>query len=211
MTTVLRSALILAIALGWATSMQAQTIDTPWRVTFFPAGSLVGTEGDQPTTAELDSFTLGGSVSFALSRFFSIEGELSGGVGREQDLEFGNGAVRADSPSTLLYNANLVFNTRDRRHTVVPYLTGGLGGVTLFSESALGIDDTEHRLAGNVGGGLAFTFGRWGVRGDYRLFVVDGADDAATFLGGEARYAHRVYGGLTVDLGPSTPARGSRR
>lgn len=210
MTTTLRSALVFAITLVWATALQAQTPETPWRVTFFPAGSLVGTEGDQPATAGLDTFTMGGSVSLALSRFFSIEGELSGGIGREQDLQYGSGALRTDSPSTLLYNANLIFNTRDRRHTVVPYLTGGLGGVTLFSESALGIDDTEHRLAGNVGGGLAFTFGRWGLRGDYRLFVVDGADDATAFLGEEARYAHRVYGGLTVDLGSSTPARGSR-
>lgn len=211
MTRTRRAAFVFAIALAWASAVHAQTFETPWRVTFFPAGSLMATEGDQVTTTALDTFTLGGSLSFPLSRLFAVEGELSGGIGREQDLSFGGTAVRTDSPSTLLYNANLVFNTRERGHAVVPYLTAGVGGVALFSESSVDIGETEHRLAGNVGGGVAFSFGRWGLRGDYRLFVVEGADDASAFLGEDARYAHRLYGGLTVDLGPATPARSSRQ
>ena len=211
MTFTRHTLLAFILTLGFTSVTHAQPADSPWRVTFFPTGSLIATESSQTTTTALDSFTLGGSVSFALSRLFAIEGELSGGIGRAQDLTFGGASVRADSPSSLLYNANLVFNTRDRGHTVVPYLTGGVGGVTLFSESSVGIGATEHRLAGNVGGGVTFSFGRWGLRGDYRLFVVDGAEDASPFLGESARYAHRVYGGLTVDLGSQTPSRASRQ
>ena len=52
--------------------------------------------------------------------------------------------------------------------------------------------------------------GGGGVRGDYRLFSVDGTSDAPAFVGSETRYAHRVYGGLTFDFGNAAGAHASR-
>lgn len=194
-----------------ATSAEAQTRKSPWEVTFFPAGSLIATEGTSGGTADFDDYTVGGSFSYAFSRVFAIEGELSGGIGRDQDVRFASGAQhRGTTPSTALYNANLVAHLRGRDRAVVPYVTGGLGGVTLFSRADFGVAEDDHYLAGNLGGGLKVSFGRWGVRGDYRLFAVDGTSDAPTFVGSETRYAHRVYGGLTIDFGHAAGAHANR-
>jgi hypothetical protein len=66
---------------------------------------------------------------------------------------------------TVLHNASLVAHERGRDRAVVPYLTGGVGGVTLLSRADLGLVEDDQYLAGN---GLEFSLGRWGVRGDYR-------------------------------------------
>ncbi len=202
---------VLALAgLVVATSAEAQSQKSPWEVTFFPAGSLIATGGTGAATADFDDYTLGGAFSYAFSRVFAIEGELSGGIGRDQEVRFASGAQhRGTTPSTVLYNANLVTHLRGRDRAVVPYVTGGLGGVTLFSRADFGLVDDGHYLAGNVGGGLKVSFGRWGLRGDYRLFAVDGTSDAPAFVGSDTRYAHRVYGGLTIDFGSAASTRAS--
>ena len=63
---------------------------------------------------------------------------------------------------------------------VVPYVTGGIGGLTLFDTATLGITDTRTFLTGNVGGDVKWfnRTGRWGLRGDYR-FVAVRSDDRA--------------------------------
>ena len=58
------------------------------------------------------------------------------------------------------------------RSSVVPYVTGGVGGLSLFEKASLGINDTETFLTGNVGGGVKWYTGRWGLRGDYRFIAV---------------------------------------
>ena len=85
--------------------------------------------------------------------------------------------------------------------SVVPYVTGGVGGLTLFDRRALVIDDAETFLTGNVGGGVNWYAGRWGLRGDYRFITVQSKDDAPAFFGQETRYGHRVYGGVLLNIG----------
>ena len=58
----------------------------------------------------------------------------------------------ASSPNLLNYSGNLVISAPNRS-SVVPYLTGGVGGLTLFERRNLVVDDTETFLTGNVGGG----------------------------------------------------------
>jgi hypothetical protein len=87
------------------------------------------------------------------------------------------------------------------RSAIVPYATGGVGGLSLFHRASLGINDTETFLTGNVGGGLKWFHGRWGLRGDYRFLAVRSKDDAPSFFGRETRYGHRVYGGILVNTG----------
>ena len=50
-------------------------------------------------------------------------------------------------------------------------MTGGVGGLSLFDKADLGISDTETFLTGNVGGGVKWYTGRWGLRGDYRFIA----------------------------------------
>jgi hypothetical protein len=62
----------------------------------------------------------------------------------------------------------------------------------------LGITSNTTFLTGNVGGGARWFAGRhWGVRGDYRLTLVDGKESAPAFFGRDSvRYGHRVSAGL---------------
>jgi hypothetical protein len=76
----------------------------------------------------------------------------------------------------------------------VPYVTGGIGGLTMLQRASLGVNSAETFLTGDVGGGLKWYApnGRWGVRGDYRFIAVRSRDDAPAFFGQETRYGHRV-------------------
>jgi len=86
------------------------------------------------------------------------------------------------------------------RSGVAPYVIGGIGGLSLFDTDGLGITDTETFLTGNVGGGVKWVHGVWGLRGDYRFLAVRSNDDAPAFFGRETRYGHRVYGGVLINL-----------
>jgi opacity protein-like surface antigen len=85
--------------------------------------------------------------------------------------------------------------------SVVPYATGGIGGLTFFERPAAGVNDTTTFLTGNAGGGVKYYINnRWGLRGDYRFFAVRSKDDAPSFFGGETRYGHRLYGGIVLNV-----------
>ena len=72
--------------------------------------------------------------------------------------------------------------------------------MSLFQKQSLGINDTTTFLTGNVGAGVKWYSGRWGLRGDYRFVAVQSKDDAPAFFGQETRYGHRVYGGVIVNV-----------
>ena len=98
------------------------------------------------------------------------------------------------------YSGNVVVNAANRS-SVVPYVTGGIGGLTLLDKASLGIADSDTFLTGNVGGGVKWFNGRWGLRADYRFIAVQSKDDAPSFFGQETRYGHRVYGGVLINAG----------
>jgi hypothetical protein len=128
-----------------------------------------------------------------------VEGEVSGGIGVSQDLRFGGLTADRKTPHILNYSGSLVVSAANRS-AVVPYVTGGIGGLSLFERASLGIGDTESFLTGSVGGGVKWYAGRWGLRGDYRFVGVQSRDDAPAFFGKETRYGHRVYGAVLVNV-----------
>ena len=79
-------------------------------------------------------------------------------------------------------------------------VTGGIGGLSLFERASLGINNTESFLTGNVGGGVKWYAGRWGLRGDYRFIGVQSKDDAPAFFGQETRYGHRISAALILNV-----------
>lgn len=173
-------------------------------ITLYPVGGLFATEGEAPGQPSFGDFSPSAALAVRLTRFVSLEAELGGGVGLEQDLDFEGGSLgTVSSPSMLNYSGNLVVNLFNPEARVVPYVAGGLGAITLFDEPSLGLEDTEHYFAANLGAGITAMFGRWGLRGDYRLYAVDPGDAAPGFLGADTRYAHRVTAGLVVSLSPS--------
>ena len=125
---------------------------------------------------------------------------MSGAIGLSQTMQVGTFTVDEKSPHLLNYSGNLVVSAPTGT-SVVPYVTGGVGGLTLFERRALVVDDAETFLTGNVGGGVNWYAGRWGLRGDYRFIAVQSKDEAPAFFGQETRYGHRVYGGVLLNIG----------
>lgn len=168
-------------------------------VTIIPGGGTFFTEGKDTQGPSFGNYELGGALGVNFNRFVGVEGEISGSLGVTQDLQVGGADSSLKTPNLLNYSGNLVVSAANGSR-VVPYVTGGIGGLSLFERPALGIVGTETFLTGNVGAGLKWYSGRWGLRGDYRFVGVRSKDDAPEFFGQETRYGHRVYGGVILNV-----------
>ena len=198
------AAFIAAIGLTGASHAQAQTREsTPGpgtvEVTVIPGGGTFFTEGKDTQGPSFGNYDLGGGVTVNFNRFVGVEGEVSGALGISQSLDFAGATSDIKTPHILNYSGNVIVSAANRS-SVVPYVTGGIGGLNLFERANLGINDTETFLTGNVGGGLKWYSRRWGLRGDYRFIAVQSKDDAPAFFGQETRYGHRVYGGVILNV-----------
>ena len=195
--------LLTVTAIGAATPAFAQeSAPGPGKVviTIIPAGATFFTEADNNTLGpSFGSYDLGGSVSVNFSRYVGLEGEVSGALGVSQSLQVGTVTLDERSPDSLNYSGNLVISAPNRS-SVVPYLTGGVGGQTVFERTVLSVNESTTFLTGNVGGGISWYAGRWGLRGDYRFIAVQSKDDAPAFFGRENRYGHRVYAGVLLNV-----------
>ena len=170
------------------------------QVTIIPGGATFFTEGKNSQGPSFGNYDLGAGLAVNFNRYIGIEGEVSGALGIAQDLQLGGATANLKTPNLLNYSGNLVLYAPNRS-SVVPYVTGGIGGLSAFERPGLGINNTETFLTGNVGGGLNWYAGRWGLRGDYRFVAVRAKDDAPDFFGQETRYGHRVYGGVILNVG----------
>jgi hypothetical protein len=168
-------------------------------VTIIPGGATYFTEGKDTRGPSFGNYDLGGSVTVNFNRHVGVEGEVSGSLGISQSLEFDGLTSDAKTPNFLNYSGNVVLSL-PTGSSVVPYVTGGVGGLSMFEKAGLGIHDTQTFLTGNVGGGVKWYSGRWGLRGDYRFVGVQSKDDAPNFFGQETRYGHRVYGGVILNV-----------
>jgi len=169
------------------------------QVTIIPGGATFVTEGQSALGPSFGNYQLGGAVAFNVNRYVAIEGEVNEALGLSQDLQLGGLTSNLKSPNLLNYSGNLVVYAR-HYGGVVPYATGGIGSLIAFKRTEVGIDDTETFLTGNVGGGLNWYAGRWGLRGDYRFIAIGSQNDAPAFFGQQTRYAHRVYGGVLLNI-----------
>ena len=193
---------VISVAGSTAASAQESSGPGPGRVvvSIIPAGGMFFTEAKDTGAPSFGNYDLGGAVTFNVNRYVGIEAEVNGALGVSQDLQFATIDFERTSPHLLNYNANLVLSAAN--HTgVVPYVTGGVGGLSLFEKESLGILETESFLTGNVGGGVTWYAGRWGLRGDYRFVAVPSVDQSVGFLGADARYGHRVYGAVMLNFG----------
>jgi hypothetical protein len=167
----------------------------------FPGGGMFFTKTSNGNEPAFGNYALGGSLTVNANRFVGFEGEGGGTLGVRQAFNFGETAyTNQRSPSSWMYQGNVVVNPGGSDRAVVPYATGGLGGLTLSPHreaGTLGIDTYKTYLTGNMGGGIKwFSTNHFGVRGDYRFFIVRNNDTVPLFFGNETRYGHRVQGGL---------------
>ena len=172
----------------------------PVVVTIIPGGAMFFTEGKDTKGPSFGNYGLGGAVTVNFNRFVGVEGEVAGALGITQDLTLPGGTSNLKTPELLNYSGNLVVSAPNKT-SVVPYVTGGVGGLSLFKKESLGINDTQTFFTSNVGGGVSWYAGRWGLRGDYRFVALKSKDDAPAFFGQETRYGHRVYGGVLLNVG----------
>jgi Outer membrane protein beta-barrel domain len=191
---------LMLIAIGFAgtsTAYAQEAVPGPGAVvvTIIPGGTTFFTEGKETSEPSFNNYGLGGSVEVNFNRYLGVEGEVTGGLGITQDLHFTGATSNVKTPNLLNFSGNVVLSAANHS-SIVPYVTGGVGGLTLFEKASLGINNTDTFLTGNVGGGVKWFNGRWGLRGDYRFVTVKSRDDAPNFFGQETRYGHRVYGGL---------------
>jgi len=171
----------------------------PVVVTIIPGGATFFTEGKDTNGPSFGNYDLGAGVTVNVNRFVGVEGEVSGSLGITQDLAFTNGISNQKTPNLLNYSGNLVVSAPNRS-SVVPYVTGGVGGLSIYERQEVGVPATETFFTSNVGGGLNWYAGRWGLRGDYRFIAVKSKDGAPAFFGQETRYGHRVYGGVLLNI-----------
>jgi hypothetical protein len=196
------AAVVAVVGLAGAAPAYAQESTAPGAVvvTVIPAGGTFFTQGKDTKEPSFGNYGLGAAVEVRLNRYVGVEGEVTGALGVTQDIEFTSGTSHLKSPDLLGYNGNLVVSAVTGG-SVVPYVTGGIGGLTLFDKAGLAIPDTETFLTGNVGGGVKWFNGRWGLRADYRFIAVRSNEDAPAFFGRETRYGHRVYGAVLINAG----------
>ncbi len=190
--------MVAALAGGRAAyAQESQPAEGVAVITVIPAGATFFTEGKNATGPSFGNYDLGAAVAGNFNRYVGVEGEVSGKLGVSQNL----GVLQSDvkTPNMLNYSGNLVLSAPSG--SVVPYVTGGVGGLTVLETANLGINQSETFLTGNIGGGLKWYSGRWGLRGDYRFIAVKSKDTAPEFFGQETRYGHRVYGAVIVSLG----------
>jgi len=169
------------------------------QVTIIPGGATFVTKGQSAEGPSFGNYELGGAVAYNFNRFFGVEGEVNGALGLSQDLQLGGLTSNLKTPNLLSYTGNLVVYAR-HYGGVVPYATGGIGSLITLERTEVGINDRQAFLTGDVGGGINWYAGRWGIRGDYRFIAIGSQDDAPAFLGQAARYAHRVYGGVILNV-----------
>jgi Outer membrane protein beta-barrel domain len=197
-------AVLLAVltvgAAGSAAAQERQPGPARVTVTFIPAGGTFFTEGKDHTAPSFGNYDLGAGVAVNINRYVGVEGEITGALGVSQSLDFAGVTADRTTPHILGYSGNLVVSA-PAGGRVVPYATGGIGGLSLLEKQELGITGTETFLSGNVGGGVAWYAGRWGIRADYRFIAVRSKDDAPAFFGRDTRYGHRVYAGLILNAG----------
>jgi hypothetical protein len=183
---------------GLASAQEATPGPATLEVTIIPGGATFYTSSSNGPS--FGNYNLGGTLAYNINHIVGIEGEVSGTLGVAQNLQFGGLTVNQKGPDQVNYSGNVVVSAPT--HTaVVPYVTGGIGGLTTFQRANLGINRNETFLTGNVGAGLKWYApnGRWGLRGDYRFIAVRSNDDAPAFFGQETRYGHRVYGAVVIN------------
>ena len=167
-------------------------------VAVIPAGATFFTSGNGGVS--FGNYTLGGALTYNINRIVGVEGEVGGSFSALDQLQFGDLARSQKAPSTLTYSGNVVVSA-PTHSSVVPYVTGGVGGLTMFKQASLGINSPDTFLTGNVGGGAKWYApnGRWGLRGDYRFIATKSKDNAPAFFGQDTRYGHRVYGAVIIN------------
>ena len=188
----------IAFTVGGAYAQESTPGPGQVEAIYIPAGAAFFTSKDN--WPSFGNYGFGTAVTFNVNRHVGVEGELGSMIATTSSLQFGDLNHDTKSPNMLSYQANVMVSPWTG-HTIVPYATGGAGGLTMFERPELGVLSDETFLVGNVGGGVKWYApnNRWGIRGDYRFAATRSKDDAPQFFGRDTRYVHRVYAAVIIN------------
>ena len=169
-----RSISLPAVALAFALApaalgAQAAAPDTPasWTV----SGAFGGLSGaanlDPAGTAD---WRLGWAAGIDLTRSLDRYVAIRASGAWTRDSLRGASLVGRGKFNKFTYDADLVlrYPTASGSATLIPYVLGGAGAISVHQ---LGSDSTWTKVAGNLGAGVEYRFGRVGVRAEGRDVV----------------------------------------
>ena len=192
-------AAVLLVAADRAYAQDATPGPGVVEVTIIPGG--VGYITSKSGSPSFGNYGFGFATTYNINRFVGVEGEIGALLSTSSSLQFGDLNNHTKAPNFLNYNVNAII-TAARFGPAAVYGAGGIGGLTMFERVGIGVPDDHTFLVSNVGGGLKWFApnSRWGLRGDYRFLVTKSSDGAPAFFGQNSRYAHRLYGGLILNV-----------
>ena len=196
-------ALLAAVALSLGTARAQETAGAGRvEIGVFPVGGIFfGHYTDN--APNFGDYALGTGLTVHANKWIAFEGEFGGAVGIRQEMQHkGVLLLNQQSPSMFAYNGDLVVSVIGSDRAIAPYVTAGVGGLTLLTNANvtnLGIVNNETYFTGNAGGGLKwYATPHVGLRGDFRLFMVKNKDGAPFFGTESNQYGARIYGGIVL-------------
>ncbi len=169
-------------------------------LTIVPGGGMFFLSGS--TESHFRNYNVGGAVGVNLNNYIGLEGEGNMTMGvYHQNLVLSGTPVTEAPPNTVDFSGNVLFSIPGGQHSTVPYAAMGLGSLILLEHNDLAIPAAKMFFTANMGGGLKwYANNHWGLRADYRFVVIQSSDKAPEFFGREGRFAHRIYGGVILNL-----------
>ena len=195
------AAILVASALVGSASTYAQEL-TPGpgivEATVIPGGACFFQSKN--AAPSFGNYGLGAAVTYNINRMFGVEGDFAGMIATTSDLQFGTLNHNTKAPNALNYNVSAVVYPI-RWGAAFPFITGGIGGLTMFERVGAGVNSDANFFTGNVGGGVKWYApnSRWGLRGDYRFLIIKSNSDAGSFFGTDTPYGHRLFAGFIVN------------
>ena len=127
---------IVAVALlsvGQASAQEAWVGSGRMEISAFPGGGMAFMESGNGAEPDFTNFAVGGSLTINLNRWLGGEGELGWAPGIHQRVAFGEQTFDDQhTPGMFGYNGSMVVSPLGNDHRFVPYLSAGLGGLTML-------------------------------------------------------------------------------
>jgi hypothetical protein len=152
------------------------------------------------------SFEFGGSIGYAWNRVVGVEflADFTPSFGISNNFNIADTNRLVDDPRVSTYMFNAIAGVPISAGRFEPYVSGGLGGVTLAADVLDNVLDVNGpssrssvtRFGGNIGGGLYTFAGNVGFRADIRYFRAATDNNRSTIVAD--RIAEDLVGGLSL-------------
>ena len=218
--------LAVAVAAGVPATAKAQTTTTPAPAPYTTSGStgqwfasgFVGSNFGASLHNDLldnvdinndnnnSSFEFGGNIGYAWNRVVGVEflADFTPSFGISNNFNIADTNRLVDDPRVSTYMFNAIAGVPISAGRFEPYVSGGVGGVTLAADVLDNVLDPNGpssrssvtRFGGNIGGGVYTFAGNIGFRADVRYFRAATDNNRSTIIAD--RVAEDLVGGLSL-------------